>query len=212
LSHASRFLITGGKIMHRKAIIAAFPALLILFFVSKLQAQVAPSAKVDGLPIAISVGISDFDLDYGPGRRMQGPVIRAGSEIFHGIGIDLSARALFMDTPPQLTRMQQNTFLGGVFYNAPSFFRIRPFVRFGAGIGNIEFPSRNPKYTRDDFLVYAPSGGIEYPIVDKVYLRLEYEYQDWQDFQGRGSLDPQGGTVGVTYYVHGRHLRPHPMN
>jgi opacity protein-like surface antigen len=108
--------------------------------------------------------------------------------------------------------MQQNTVLGGVFYNAPSFFRIRPFVRFGAGIGNIEFPSRNPKYTRDDFLVYAPSGGIEYPIVDKVYFRAEYEYQSWQNFQGKGTLNPQGGTIGVSYYIHGRHLRPHPMD
>jgi hypothetical protein len=199
--------------MRFKAIFAvSIPAILILLSTPSLPAQVAPAAKVDGIPLAISIGMSDYNLDYGPGRRMQGPVIRAGSEIFHGIGVDISARAIFMDTPAQLTRMQQNTFLGGVYYDAPAFFRIRPFVRMAAGVGNIEFPSRNPKYTRDDFTVLAPSGGIEYPIVNKVFLRLEYEYQDWQDFQGRGSLNPQGGTVGVTYYVHGRHLRPHPMN
>jgi len=199
--------------MRFKAILAVgIPAILILLSAPRLHAQVAPAAKVDGLPIVLSIGMSDYNLDYGPGRRMQGPVIRAGSEIFHGIGVDLSARALFMNTPLQLTRMQQNTFTGGVYYDAPAVFRIRPFVRFGAGVGNIEFPSRNPDYTRDDYTVLAPSGGIEYPIVDKVFFRAEYEYQDWRDFQGRGSLNPQGGTIGVSYYVHGRHLRPHPMN
>jgi len=190
---------------------AAIPALLILLS-APARAQVAASAKVDGVPIAISVGISDFSLDYGSGRRMEGPVIRAGAEIFHGVGLDLSARAIFMNTPPELTRMQQNTFLGGVFYNAPALWKIHPFVRFGIGIGNAEFPDRNPKYTRDDFLVYAPSGGLEYPIAPKVYLRLEYEYQSWQQYLGKGTLNPQGGTVGVTYYVAGRHLRPHPMD
>lgn len=197
--------------MRSKAIFAAgIPAFFILILSVRVGAQVAPSAKVNGIPLAISVGMSDFDLDYGPGRRMQGPVIRAGAEVFHGLGIDLSARALFMDTPSQLTRMQQNTFLGGVFYDTPSIWHIHPFVRFGAGIGNIEFPSRDPKYTRDDFLVWAPSGGIEYPITPKVSVRAEYEYQSWQDYLGKNTLNPQGGTVGVTYYVSGRHLRPHP--
>jgi len=187
-------------------------ALLVFFLAGRLPAQVAPAAKVSGIPLAISIGMSDYDLDYGPGRRMQGPVIRAGAEVFHGVGIDLSARAIFMNTPTQLTRMQQNTFLGGVYYTAPSVWKIRPFVRFGAGVGNIEFPSRNPKYTRDDFTVYAPSGGIEYPIIPKVYFRAEYEYQFWEQYLGKGTLNPQGGTVGVTVYLGGRHLRPHPMD
>jgi opacity protein-like surface antigen len=186
------------------------PAFLVLLLAVKIEAQVAPSAKVNGIPLAISVGMSDYDLDYGPGRRMQGPVVRAGAEVFHGLGIDLSARALFMNTPSQLTRMQQNTFLGGVYYDTPALWRVHPFVRFGAGIGNIEFPSKDPKYTRDDFLVYAPSGGIEYPVTRKLSIRAEYEYQSWQNYLGKNTLNPQGGTVGVTYYVSGRHLRPHP--
>jgi hypothetical protein len=197
--------------MRLKAILAAgFPAFLFLILTVKVDAQVAPSAKVSGIPLEISVGMSDYNLDYGPGRRMQGPVIRAGVEIFHGFGIDLSARALFMNTPSQLTRMQQDTFLAGVFYDTPSFWHIHPFVRFGGGIGNIEFPSPNPKYTRDDFTVYAPSGGIEVPVTRKLSIRGEYEYQTWEDYLGKNSLNPQGGTVGVTYFVSGRHLRPHP--
>jgi len=186
-------------------------ALFTLLSPLATQAQVGPSAKVEGIPFAFSVGVSDYGLDYGSGRRMQGLAIRGGSEVFHGLGIDISARTLFMNTPSELTRMQQNTFLGGVYYDAPSIFRLRPFVRFGGGIGNIEFPSKNPSYTRDDFTVYAPSGGVEYPIVNKVFFRAEYEYQIWKDYMGNHSLNPQGGTVGVTYYVHGIHVRPHAL-
>jgi opacity protein-like surface antigen len=199
--------------MRCKSIFAVIlPAFLILIAASRLCAQVAPAAKVNGIPFVISIGMSDYNLDYGPGRRMQGPVIRAGSELFHGLGVDFDARAIFMDTPSQLTRMQQNTFLVGGFYDTPALWKIHPFVRFGYGLGTIEFPSNNPKYTRDSYTVYAPSGGFEFPIVRKVYFRAEYEYQFWEDFQSRGDLNPQGGTVGVSYYLGGRHLRPHPVD
>jgi opacity protein-like surface antigen len=171
-------------------------------------AQVAPSARVGGLPIGIGVGMSSYALDYS-GGRMEGPVIRASVGLFHGVGIDGSARSLFMFTPSDLTRMQQSTFLAGAFYEAKPFFHVRPFARFGGGIGVIEFPSADPKYTRDKFTVYAPGGGAEYPITGKVYLRGEYEYQFWQKFQGPHDLNPNGVTLGVTYYVRGMHLRPH---
>ena len=199
--------------MRFKSILAStFATAMSMCFGGSLHAQVAPTARVGGLPIAVSIGISDYNLDYGPGRRMQGAVIRAGWNLFHGIGIDGDARTIFMNTPSQLTRMQQSTFLGGVYYESPSFFRIHPFVRVGGGIGLIEFPSRNPFYTRDTFSVWAPSGGIEYPITRKLFARAEYEYQFWQQYQGRNDLTPQGGTIGVTYYFSGIHVRPHPMN
>jgi opacity protein-like surface antigen len=198
--------------MRLKAILTpVFASALLTMLSSNLRAQVAPAAKVGGWPIAVGVGISDYNLDYGPGRRMQGVVVRAGWRLFHGIGIDGNARTIYINTPPQLTRMQQSTFLGGVYYETPSFLRIHPFVRMGGGIGLIEFPSRNPLYTRDTYSVYAPSGGIEYPITRKLFARAEYEYQFWHDYQGPRDLTPQGGTVGVTYYLNGMHVRPHSL-
>ena len=198
--------------MRLKAILAPLFTAATVLSCGSLRAQVAPAAKVGGLPIAISVGISDYNLDYGPGRRMQGAVIRAGWNLFHGIGIDGNARTIFINTPSPLTRMQQSTFLGGVYYEAPPVWRIHPFVRVGAGIGLIEFPSRNPFYTRDTFSVWAPSGGIEYPITHKLFARAEYEYQFWHQYLGRNDLTPQGGTIGVTYYMSGMHRRPHSNN
>jgi opacity protein-like surface antigen len=186
-----------------------FSAVLLVISGGKLLAQVAPAAIEGGRPIGFSVGVSDYNLDYGPGRRMQGLVARGGVDIFHGIGIDVSARTIFMNTPPQLTRMQQNTYLAGVFYEVPYIWRIRPFARFGGGLGTIEFPSGNPYYTRDSYTVFAPQGGIEYPITRKVFARAEYEYQFWKDYQSPNYLNPGGWTVGVTYYLRDRRVPTH---
>jgi opacity protein-like surface antigen len=196
--------------MRKTAIFAAIAVLATL--AAKLPAQVVPAARVGGFPISVGVGFSRYNLDYGPGRYMEGPVVRVGATLFKGIGIDGSARAIFMNTPAQLTRMQQNTFLGGVYYDGVHIGRVRPFVRAAAGLGTIEFPSRNPKYTRDSYSVFAPSGGIEFQLSRKVSLRGEYEYQYWKDFQGPKYLNPQGFTIGVNYYLSSRHLRPHPEN
>jgi hypothetical protein len=196
--------------MHLRAFCAT-AALIVLpgFGVHAANGQVAAPATVGGRPIGISVGVSDYDLDYGSGRRMQGFVLRGGVGLFRGLGIDANARSIFINTPPQLTRMQQNTFLGGGFYEPATFWHIRPFVRFGAGVGTIEFPSRNPLYTRDSYAVAAPSGGLEIPITRKVYFRGEYEYQFWRQYHGPNDLTPQGGTVGVTYYLRAMRERPH---
>ena len=175
-------------------------------------AQVAPAAYKGGRPIGIGVGMSSYDLDYGPDRRMEGPVIRASVGVFHGLGVDVSARTLFMNTPEALTRMQQSTFLAGAFYEGPQMFHVRPFVRAAGGLGVIEFPSRNPKYTRDSYTVYAPSGGIEIPVSRKVALRGEYEYQFWKDFHGPHYLNPQGYTIGVTYYLSGHRTKRRDNN
>jgi len=91
---------------------SVIPAAILMFSGRNLLAQVAPAAKLGGWPIGISAGFSDYDIDYGPGRRMQGLVAEASLGLFHGLGVDGSARTIFMNTPTGVTRMQQNTYLG----------------------------------------------------------------------------------------------------
>jgi opacity protein-like surface antigen len=196
------------KVLLVAVVLSLFP--LIGSYMAK--AQVAPAAKLGGLPLGFGVGMSGYNLDYGPGRWMEGPVVWASWNLFHGIGIDGSARSIFMNTPLELTRMQQNTYLGGVFYEGPRVWKFRPFVRGAAGLGTIEFPSHNPLYTRDSFTVVAPSGGIEVPVTRHVVVRAEYEYQFWLDFQGSRELNPQGVTLGVKYYLRNRHLHSHNLD
>jgi hypothetical protein len=195
----------------QSVVLSLLPAAIFFFAVNHASAQVAPSARVGGYTIGVGAGFSSFNLDYGQGRRMEGPVVRAGIDLWHGIGVDASARSIFMFTPSTLSRMQQTTFLGGVFYEGPKVFHVRPFARFGAGKGLIEFPSDNPKYTRGSGPVYAPSGGVEIPVSQKLAIRADYEYQIWPNYQGNHALTPQGYTVGFTYYLNGMHRRPHPQ-
>jgi opacity protein-like surface antigen len=196
--------------MRLKAILTAlFGTGVIISAAGNLGAQVAPAATVGGFPIGVGAGFSRYDLDYGPGRYMEGAVARASVGLFHGLGVDVDARSIFVDTPASLTRMQQSTFLGGAFYEPNPIFHVQPFVRFGGGLGVIEFPSGNPAYSRDSYTVYAPSGGVEVPVSRKVSIRAEYEYQFWKQYHGPRDLTPQGWTLGVTYYLRGRHLRSH---
>jgi opacity protein-like surface antigen len=177
---------------------------------ANLPAQVAPSAKLGGFPIGVGVGMSSYNLDYGPGRYMEGPVAWANVGLFHGLGVDGSARSIFMFTPSALTRMQQSTFLGGVFYEGPRYHIVRPWGRAAGGLGLIEFPSNNPAYTRDTYSVFAPSGGLDFQVSDHVAIRTQYEYQFWKDYHGPKDLNPQGWTVGVMYYLRGPRPRSHP--
>ena len=187
-----------------------FPFLWMILLTLGVPAlgQVAPSATFRGLPIGLGFGVSSYKLDYGPGRRMEGPAIRASAGIFHGLGVDATARSLFMFTPPGLSRMQQTTFMGGAYYKAPSIFKFRPFVGGSGGIGLIEFPSDNPRYTRDSYPVYAVNAGVEYPILNHVNLRAEYEYQWWVNYRRGHDLNPEGVTIGAVYYFRSRHRRP----
>jgi opacity protein-like surface antigen len=188
----------------KSTLTALFCAGIVIGSANYLAAQVAPTANKGGLPISFGVGMSRYYLDYGPGRYMEGPVGWAGIRLFHGLGVDGSARSIFMNTPEALTRMQQNTFLGGVFYEGPRFFVIRPFARAAAGIGTIEFPSRNPAYTRDSYSVFAPTGGADVQVSDHVAIRGEYEYEFWKDYHGPHYLNPQGWTIGVVYSLRAR--------
>lgn len=178
----------------------------------RAAAQVEPQARVGGLPIYAGIGISRYNLDYGPGRYMEGVTGWVGVNLFHGLGVDGSARSIFMNTPPQLTRMQQNTFLGGIHWYTPHIGIAHPYVRMAGGIGSIEFPSNNPLYTRDTYSVVAPSGGADFRVAEHVYIRAEYEYQFWKEFQSPQDLTPQGWTVGAIYSFRGRNPRPHPYS
>jgi hypothetical protein len=189
--------------MRSKLVLAA------LFSLSTIPviAQVAPAAKVSGLPLAVGGGFSDYSLDYGPGRRMIGISAWADYNLFHGVGIEAEGTSIFADKPDVLTRMKQETIKGGVIYKPRPIFRIRPEVKYMIGLGSIYFPSSNPLYTHDTYTVTAAGGGAEYPVWKSLFVRGDYEYQWWYDYHGPRALNPNGFTIGATYYLRGLHRR-----
>lgn len=164
------------------------------------RAQVAPSVKISGLPLGVGGGLSDYYLDYGQGRRMLGISAWADYDLFHGLGIEAEGTAIDFDRPSTLPRMKQNTIKGGAIYRARAFWGVRPYAKALIGIGSIDFPSNNPLYTHDTFTVTAFGGGVEYRVWSTVYVRGDYEYQMWHQYQGPNNLTPNGFTIGATYY------------
>jgi opacity protein-like surface antigen len=187
--------------MRSKLVLAA----LMILSISPVFAQVAPAVKIGGLPLGIGAGVSDYSIDYGPGRRMLGASVWADYNLFHGLGIAAEGNTIFADKPAAVTRMRQDTAMGGAIYRLHPFFGIRPHVQAVIGIGSIDFPSGNPFYTHDTYTTWAYRGGGEYKVWKTVYARADYEYQFWHQYHGPRDLNPNGFTIGATYYLRGIH-------
>lgn len=180
-------------------------AILLAFSGLPVYAQVAPAVKINSLPLGVGGGFSDYNLDYGRGRRMYGASAWANYDLFHGVGVYAEGTSIFAGKPSSLTRMRQDTGKGGVIYRAHPFFGIRPFAKAVIGVGSIDFPSGNPHYTHDTYTVWAFGGGGEYKLWKTLYARADYEYQFWHQYHGPRDLNPSGFTVGATYYLRGLH-------
>lgn len=187
--------------MRLKLVLAALISLSTL----PVFSQVAPAVRIGGLPLGVGGGFSSFDLDYGHGSRMIGASAWADYSLFHGLGIEAAGTSIFADRPERISRMRQDTIKGGGIYKAHPFFGVRPYAKFLVGIGSIDFPSRYPTYTHDTYLMYASGGGVEYKVWKTLFVRGDYEYEWWRQYQGPRDLNPNGFTIGATYYLRGIH-------
>ena len=190
--------------MRMKLFPRLIPALLFVLAALPGRSQVGPSANQGGLPIVIGTGISDFALDWGPGTRMEG--ISAWVDLYprglprklNGLGIEAVGHAIDFGVPSGLSNMRQDTGEGGVIYAWNRYRNFRPYVKFLAGIGSIDFP-RVGTYSHDKFLVTSPAAGADYRVWQHVWIRADYEYQFWYHTFGPHDLNPNGITIGASY-------------
>jgi len=203
--------------MRSKLVLAVLLSLATL----PVVAQVAPAAKISGLPLGVGVGLTNVDTDYYRpdlpywSGRMTGVSVWANYNLFHGIGIEAEATSIFANTPKPRAPfpdekvyggLKQQTLQGGFIYKYHQVFHVRPYVKAMGGVGKIDFPSTNPFYTEETTPIYSGAGGIEYKTWRTLYLRGQYEYQWWKGFRsGSQSLNPNGFTFGATYYLRGVH-------
>jgi opacity protein-like surface antigen len=196
-----------------------FPKLtLAIFFVAATIpafSQVTPAAEEGGLPLVVGVGVSDFDLDWGLGRRMFGITAWADWQLEHlpgplrNLSIEAEGHDINYGRPTELPTMRQDTGLGGLVYTSHRYRNLRPYAKMMGGIGSIDFPPLSPQpppppvdtYMHDTFAVFAPGGGLEYRFWRQFWVRGEYEYQFWhKPFGTNTDLTPQGFTIGATYH------------
>jgi opacity protein-like surface antigen len=202
--------------MRFKLVLAALLTLSTL----PVFSQVAPAAKVGGLPLGVGVGFVNYDTDYYKpdlpywSGRMSGVSVWADYTLFHGLGVEVEGNSIFAGKPTPYVpsgqtiygSLKEETLQGGIFYKYHQVFGVRPYVKILGGGGRIDFPDTDPYYTSENCGVYTLGGGIEYKVWRTLYVRGEYEHQTWKGFRsGSQGLDPNGLNVGATYYLRGIH-------
>lgn len=197
--------------MQSKLISSLCVSLLIVVSLRCTHAQVVAAGHENRVhfPVELGFGGSDFNLDwgkdqYGSQRRMDGitawvntdvPVL---SHFLKGLAVEIEGRDLNYSHPVYLSRMRHDTILGGATYTWRSSLPIRPYAKFLAGMGSIDFPPIGT-YSHDTRAVTAPGAGVEARIHGPFWVRGDYEYQFWRKIFGPNTLNPNGFSFGVEF-------------
>jgi opacity protein-like surface antigen len=173
-------------------------------------------------PIAVGIGLSGFNPDYGHGHMLGGTLWidyfpeRLPSRL-HGLGIEAEARDLNYGRSATVhAGLREDVGSGGVIYSWSRFRNFRPYGKFLMGFGNTDYlstgPYAPPSRRHDSRTVTSMGGGLEFHAYRTIWVRADYEYQSWPDFFKHsnhaipaGLLNPQGFTVGALYHFGGHH-------
>jgi opacity protein-like surface antigen len=163
--------------------------------------QTVPGATEGHLPLVVGIGYSEFQTDWS--GRLGGPSIWADWNFnqlpgkLHGLGVEVNARDLNFNRSGSDPRLRMDVAEGGPIYTWRRDRPFRPYVKFLAGLGSIDFTL--PNYFHDTRTVYSPAGGIDYRFSGHFVVRVDYEYQFWTHFINDHTMNPQGLTIGINY-------------
>jgi hypothetical protein len=160
---------------------------------SVANAQAQATASGPGSNIIAGGGFSGLQADYGK-RVLGGGFFFVDVHPSWRYGLEGEGRYLRLHTDENVT---ETTYIGGAHvYLRPQAFR--PYVKFLAGVGRLNFPFG---YAKGTYLVLAPGAGIDYLVTDRIAIRaIDFEYQDWPQFT-YGALHPYGVSVGVSFRI-----------
>src|SRR5260370_21341860 len=160
---------------------------------------------VPRLPVVVGAAFSNFNIDWGRGRRMNGIEVwgyyysYSLPSCFRFTGIEVEGRDINFSRPQSLPKMRQDTLQGGpvvTLYNGGKF---RVYGKALAGIGSIDYPSSSGK-SHSTNPVYSFGGGIDYRATRAIWIRGEYDGQWWPSIFSRGTaLTPAGVSIGISY-------------
>ena len=182
---------------------------VVLFATSKcLLAQAAPAAS-RSLDVIVFAEYERLSPDYGP--SLNG--LTAGLDIGHPIHIRwiLPALEIRANYAGETVAVGEESVAGGLKLglNLVSSPRIRPYVNFLVGAGQINF-NNAPPYTKDNSVLYQYGAGIDYEIVANFALRAEFQHQNWdlgRLLQGKDSLTPSAFNLGLSYRIPSFHRK-----
>ena len=156
--------------------------------------QNIPTAKTPDSYLAFGGDITAFQVDYGR-RAMGGGTIFADMNPTWRYGFESEARYLRVNSDENVT--ETDYFVGPRVMFKPG--RFRPYAKFLVGAGRISLPFH---YGSGTFFTYAPGGGLDYIMGDRMTWRVvDFEYQMWPTIGSWGELRPYGLGMGLSWRV-----------
>jgi len=178
----------------------------VLLLALSARGQALSTAGGPGSYVAAGGGVSAFQEDYGQ-QVIGGAVAWVDVNLTWRYGLEGEARWLNYHTDEQVT---ETNYMGGVrveLWKPTS--RFRPYGKFLAGIGHINFPFN---YATGNYLAMAPGAGLDIYLNDRWSVRAaDFEYQLWPQFT-YGQLKPYGVSVGLRYRINGVDAYPKSAN
>ncbi len=195
----------SGNLLRTRLCAACLAALPLLCAPRPAAAQAALHAEENMAPWSVGAGFSNFDLDWGPDRRMDGITawldwrVPTHLPLLNRVGLEAEGREIDFARPSSLPVMRQETALGGITVELPGRRRLHPYAKYLMGIGGVYFAPSG--YNHDTRKVLAPGGGVDWRLRHGLSVRAEYEYQYWRHLFGPHDLNPNGVTVGVVWNI-----------
>lgn len=172
----------------------------LLAAVHAAMGQRVYAARGPGANIVVGGGVSLFETDYGQ-QKIGGMVGYADVNPTWRYGVEFEGRKLNYHTSEDV---QESTYMVGPKV-ALKGGNLRPYAKFMVGVGKITLPF---KYATGSFLAYAPGGGVDWLVGDRLIVRVvDFEYQMWPEFT-YGKLTPYGISMGVSFRVNGMRRIP----
>jgi hypothetical protein len=187
------------------------PALAILFLAAAVpaRAQVTHAGTEGKFPLTVGFGVSNYSIDWGPGRRMTGITgsvdwrLRGLRSPLNGLSISAEGQWIPWHIPSGIGNHELEAILGGPSYHFQRWDRVQPYAKYFIGFGGVYFTTQDPYYNHDTRVIYAPGGGADVRLWNNLAVRVDYEYQFWPNLLGNTS-NPNGFTVGGVWDFGGR--------
>jgi hypothetical protein len=175
----------------------------LLVSTTHLFGQVYPAGYERAVPLKVGFGFSNFNTDWA--GRISGPTLWANWNLhqvpgfLNGLGVAIEVRDLNYARTAHVPKLRFDTATAGPIYNFRQYRSIRGYGEFLMGLGSMDFPSANKRYSHDTRTIFAPAAGLEFQIASRVRVRAGYEYQFWPDLFHHHALTPSGFTIGTAY-------------
>jgi len=153
------------------------------------HAQAVQSADRGGMRLSAGGTASGYSLGYGD-QKLVGVTAFVDVDGRQHLGAEGEARWLVFH---QSNQEHATTYLAGPRYSM-YYGRFQPYVKGLVGFGQFNYPY---DLGRDNCLVVAPGGGVDFRLTRRIRLRaVDFEYQFWPQFH-YGQMSSYGLSSGI---------------